>query len=317
LVQLPPLDAAEREEYKRQQREWHDSHYKAYNPPLLRAGQAEHFYRTFELQLAATLLKDSGFSTANKHLRVLFSCIGCGEGLPFWLDQFPIQEVVGVDLSVEACRLARRIISGSIDRSSFIQADAEALPFPDESFDLAIVHNGLHHLTNPAAGLRELWRVSRGAVIAIEPADSKLMPLYIKLGIARSHEDSGNEVLRFTKEDYLSFLGHNGDAQMFYRRYFWYEHPFLCDKLLPRLDHSSGRALTRVALSAVNALFFFMRTKSTAVIVKPRKLQSTEEKGREERESSRQETVCGTSHSDSKSVFFDDRTSIASRDTGH
>jgi ubiquinone/menaquinone biosynthesis C-methylase UbiE len=314
LVRLPPLDTAERGAYKRQQREWHDAHYKVYDPPLLRAGQAELFYRTFEHQVAATLLKDSGFATADKRLRVLFSCIGCGEGLPFWLDRFPIEEVIGVDISIEACRLARRIAGGRIDRSGFIQGDAESLPFPDESFDLVIVHNGLHHLTNPAAGLRELWRVSRGAVIVIEPADSKLMPLYVKLGIARSHEDSGNEVLRFTKQDYLSFLGENGNAQISYRRYFWYEHPFLSDKLLPRLNHSAGKMLTRMGLAVINGLFFFMRTKSTAVIVKPQKAHSPEENDPGQRELL-QKPAGGASYSDSNSVFTEDRTPTASRET--
>ena len=136
--------------------------------------------------MAATLIKDSGFKLGCKPLRVLFSCVGCGEGLRFWLTRYSIREIVGVDLSEEACRLARRITAAQIDRNWFIQADAEALPFPDESFDLAIVHNGLHHLTDPAAGLRELWRVSRGAVIVIEPADCRLMPVYLRLGIARS-----------------------------------------------------------------------------------------------------------------------------------
>jgi len=267
-VRPPLLNATEREEYKRKQREWHDSHYKAYEPPLLRAGQAESFYRTFEQHVAATLLKDSGFRTENKQLRVLFSCVGCGEGLLFWLTRFPIQEIVGLDLSVEACRLARRVTGGQIDRNWFIQADAESLPFPDESFDLAIVHNGLHHLTDPAAGLRELWRVSRGAVIVIEPADCRLMPLYLKLGIARTREDSGNEVVRFRKEDLLSFLGQDGNVQALYRRYFWYDHSFICDRLLPRLNHSPGQLLTRFMLSAVDYLFFFLRTKSAAVIVK-------------------------------------------------
>lgn len=256
-----------------------------YDPPLLQAGKTEFFYRTFEHRVAALLLNQSGFQTDGKHMRVLFSCIGCGEGLIPWLEWFSIREIVGVDLSLEACRLARSVTTGLVDRNWLVQADAESLPFADESFDLAIVHNGLHHLTNPAAGLRELWRVSRGAVIAIEPADSKLMPLYLRLGIARSHEDSGNEVIRFRKEDYLSFLGRNGDAQIFYRRYFWYEHPFLCDKLLPRLNHAPGLALTRMTLAVIDRLFFFLRTKSVAVILKPNRNEPLSQEGQDRKES--------------------------------
>jgi ubiquinone/menaquinone biosynthesis C-methylase UbiE len=311
-MQLPPLDAAERQEYKRKQREWHDCHYKVYSPPLLRAGQAEIFYRTFEYQVAATLLERSGFLSANRRLRVLFACIGSGEGLPFWFDRVPIQEVVGVDISVEACRLARRVVHGKIDRSAFIQADAESLPFPDESFDLAVVHNGLHHLTNPAAGLRELWRVSRGAVVVIEPADSLFMPLFVRLGIARSHEDSGNEVLRFQKADLLSFLGkQEDDAQMFYRRYFWYEHPLLSDKLLPHLNHAVGRTFVRFALALVNGLFFFLRTKSSAVILKPQRNEIAQVQSRIEVDLNL-ESMSKQSHSDAENAAVQYRASLVS-----
>lgn len=284
-MRLPQFDTVARQHYKRKQREWHDSHYKVYDPPLLHAGKAEFFYRTFEHRVAALLLNQSGFQANGKPMRVLFSCIGCGEGIIPWLEWFPIREIVGVDLSLEACRLARSVTAGLVDRSWLVQADAEYLPFADESFDLAIVHNGLHHLANPAAGLRELWRVSRGAVIAIEPADSKLMPVYLKLGIARSWEESGNEVIRFKKEDYLSFLGQNGDAQIFYRRYFWYEHPFLCEKLLPRLDHAPGLALTRMILPVINRLFFFLRTKSAAVILKPKRNEAVSQNRQDRKES--------------------------------
>ena len=279
-MQLPVLNGTQKQEYKRKQMDWHDSHYKTYKPPLLRAGETEVFYRTFEHQVASTLLKDSGFAPGNERMRALFSCVGCGEGMPFWLNRFPIKEFVAIDLSLEACRLAREVTRGQVERSRFIQADAESLPFPDESFDLAIVHNGLHHLTDPAAGLRELWRVSRGAVIVIEPADCLLMPLFIRLGVARSREDSGNEVVRFRKKDYLSFLELSGTPQIHYRRYFWYEHPFLCDRLLPQLNHSAGRMLTRILLSVFDHVFFFFRTKSAAVILKSRRHIRQVRKGR-------------------------------------
>jgi len=50
--------------------------------------------------------------------------------------------------------------------------DAEALPFPDESFELVIGHAFLHHLPDPAAALAEAYRVlvpGGTLVIAGEP----------------------------------------------------------------------------------------------------------------------------------------------------
>ena len=42
-----------------------------------------------------------------------------------------------------------------------IAADAEHLPFPDRSVDIVYVHDGLHHLARPEAGLAEMARVAR------------------------------------------------------------------------------------------------------------------------------------------------------------
>ena len=47
--------------------------------------------------------------------------------------------------------------------------DAEQLALPDESYDLVLVQDGLHHLPRPVLGLTEMLRVSRRAVVVIEP----------------------------------------------------------------------------------------------------------------------------------------------------
>lgn len=47
--------------------------------------------------------------------------------------------------------------------------DAEQLDVPDESYDLVLVQDGLHHLPRPVLGLTEMLRVSRRAVVVIEP----------------------------------------------------------------------------------------------------------------------------------------------------
>jgi len=46
-------------------------------------------------------------------------------------------------------------------------ASAEALPFPDDSFDAAIAQLVVHFMVDPVAGLREMARVTRpGGVVA-------------------------------------------------------------------------------------------------------------------------------------------------------
>jgi ubiquinone/menaquinone biosynthesis C-methylase UbiE len=46
-----------------------------------------------------------------------------------------------------------------------VQAHAEALPFPDSSFDAAMAILSYHHWDDRAVGLRELRRVARRQVV--------------------------------------------------------------------------------------------------------------------------------------------------------
>src|SRR4029078_9821239 len=52
----------------------------------------------------------------------------------------------------------------------FLQADTQALPFPDEIFQIVSVAFGLRNVTDTARGLREMIRVCRsgGRVVVLE-----------------------------------------------------------------------------------------------------------------------------------------------------
>jgi SAM-dependent methyltransferase len=65
--------------------------------------------------------------------------------------------VVGIDVATNMVELARRRVPGA----TFYEADAEALSFPDGSFDRVLCSFGLLHLTNPEQALREVARVLR------------------------------------------------------------------------------------------------------------------------------------------------------------
>ena len=66
--------------------------------------------------------------------------------------------------------------------------DAEALRYPDGSFDVGIVSAGLHHCRSPHRALLELYRVARVAVVALESRDSALMRLAVRLGAVDEYE---------------------------------------------------------------------------------------------------------------------------------
>jgi SAM-dependent methyltransferase len=77
-----------------------------------------------------------------------------------------------------------------------VVADAEALPLRDRSVDLLYVHDGLHHLDYPPAGIREMLRTSRLAISINEPARAGATLVAAKIGLAAHYEDAGNFIAR-------------------------------------------------------------------------------------------------------------------------
>jgi SAM-dependent methyltransferase len=75
-----------------------------------------------------------------------------------------------------------------VDPARFRVADAEALPLPDDSFDVVLVHAGIHHCASPHRAVCEMYRVARRAVIVFEAQDSLLMRLLGRLGLAAAYE---------------------------------------------------------------------------------------------------------------------------------
>src|SRR5450432_2646394 len=66
---------------------------------------------------------------------------------------------------------ARALASGVAERFSYRVGEAERLPFPDNSFDLTTCQTLLIHLSDPAAAVAEMLRVTKpgGLVAVAEP----------------------------------------------------------------------------------------------------------------------------------------------------
>lgn len=99
--------------------------------------------------------------------RVLDYCCGDGES-SLRAAASGATEVVGIDISPVSVMDARRKAEarGLSDRVRFEVMDAEAMTFPDSSFDVAIVGGVLHHLDLDAA-YRELARVLAADGVAL------------------------------------------------------------------------------------------------------------------------------------------------------
>lgn len=80
------------------------------------------------------------------------------------------QRIDGVDISEEMLKIGKsKVKKKKLDSIVFLQqADAEALPFADETFDAASVAFGVRNFENLEKGLAEMYRVlNRGGVAVI------------------------------------------------------------------------------------------------------------------------------------------------------
>lgn len=117
-----------------------------------------------------------------------------------------------------------------------IVADVEHLPFADQSVDLVAVHDGLHHLNDPRAGLSEMARVARRWVVVTEPARASITRLAVRLGLALETEEAGNRVARMEPSEVATFLEARGYVVLRAERYAMYypHHPGAMFSLLSR-----------------------------------------------------------------------------------
>ena len=83
--------------------------------------------------------------------------VGCGTGYGTSCVGESARFAVGIDLSAQAIRYARRHFSN--DKVRFLRMNAESLAFPDGSFDFVISTENFEHLANHRSNLREMARV--------------------------------------------------------------------------------------------------------------------------------------------------------------
>ena len=91
--------------------------------------------------------------------RALDVCCGTGD-LAFALAAKGA-EVTALDFSEAMLRIAQKRLTHHASRITFLQGDAQSLPFPDNSFDIVTVGYGLRNLSRWQQGLREMHRVAK------------------------------------------------------------------------------------------------------------------------------------------------------------
>lgn len=106
-------------------------------------------------------------------LTILDCATGTGDQITCLLESdLTIKNVIGIDLAEEMLDLGRKKISSKpyADRVFFQQANAQDLPFPDQTFDAVTIAFGIRNVTEVSKALSEFLRVLKpgGMVIILE-----------------------------------------------------------------------------------------------------------------------------------------------------
>jgi ubiquinone/menaquinone biosynthesis C-methylase UbiE len=140
--------------------------------------------------------------------------VGCGPGY-LWQHNAerlpPGLTLVLTDLSSGMLEAARARLAGLSPQPAFQEADAQALPFPDEGFDCVIANHMLYHVPDRALALREARRVLRrgGRLLAATNASAHLAELreaLARAGLARGESAAGEFPLEAAAQELSAVL---------------------------------------------------------------------------------------------------------------
>lgn len=210
------------------------------------AGRLYNFLINYKFQKALEVLP-----FPIKGLSVLDICCGSGMISEYYAKKGA--KVSGIDLSPEAIGRAS-IRSKRYDfQAEFRIADSTNLPFPDNSFDIVSVHDGLHHLNNPKKAVKEMARLARKGVIIIEPAKALITELSILLGVSLRYEGA-DFVYRFKKDELTSWLKEFGIKKVLVKRYIMY-YPHKPGRFFRIFDNVVLFYIVKKIFEIVNMLF--------------------------------------------------------------
>lgn len=125
--------------------------------------------------------------------------LGCGTGELMQVLQGRADRVIGVDSSPKMLRRARERLADAKSEVDLRLGELEHLPMGNAEVDAAVVNMVLHHLSLPAAGIREARRI-------IRPGGSLVIADFDKHDREDIREKFGGPWLGFEREELLQWL---------------------------------------------------------------------------------------------------------------
>jgi hypothetical protein len=196
-------------------------------------------------------------------LSTLVVCGGSGGEATFLANQ-GIANITNSDFSTTALATCEKREL----RVRCLELDAEAMDIPDDSFDLVVVKDGLHHLSRPVLGYNEMIRVARRAVVVMEPAAG-----WAASCLGRTWEWNGNVVNYVFRWDSRLFEQAlrsqilQSDCRLIIRR--MWDHHVAVNSFVSRLTRSDrGKLLLARAIYGLLRPLNFMGNQMIAIVMK-------------------------------------------------
>ncbi|MEK7481295.1 MAG: class I SAM-dependent methyltransferase [Patescibacteria group bacterium] len=186
--------------------------------------------------------------------------VGCSGGVLLHdLRARGFTQLVGIDISPQAVQCCR---TRGLDGVQ--QADARALPFPDETFDIVVASDILEHLPDADSAVAEWRRVLKpgGQLIVFVPAYQWLWS---------RHDEMNNHVKRYSYRELVGCLHRNQLAIL--RSGFWNSvlvAPIACVRLFQKM--MPARFRSRATSGDLTAIPAWLNAALTALLVWENKL---------------------------------------------
>jgi len=136
--------------------------------------------------------------------------VGCGEGVIAGKLHRRWDEVVALDLPDAGLRADWKQYTGP----RFLHANAHALPFEENQFDLVVAVEVLEHLDDPVQGLREIARVGSRHIVLSVPREPVFRTCNLIAG--RYLKDLGNtpgHLNHWSKAGFIKFVSTVADVR--------------------------------------------------------------------------------------------------------